>query len=835
MFLFAKMMIKHHIKRSYLIILGIACSVAMMFCLIQMGDSINSKYKEQAMGTNRYDFQIKGLTKEQADWLKAELDQEKIEATGIFYSDFHEMQMKLEAYPKMEFNLCAGTNARGMEDPGLRLKEGSWSESAEEIVLEQYVCEILGIQIGDEVTVGCDPIGSTWHFRLAGIMENTPVLLNSDWQIGFMNVSFAFLYEAGLITPATEEHTLIVTVNSDVDDYDFEKNTEMEEKARELLAQMYGLKDYHNTAYNVVHGQASEEEKEIIRKIGGSIGYNHSKTENFEEYQSQSGLGNTLKAFSILLSVTMILLVFNSMHLTIAENTRELGMLRCIGMNYRQTGLIVFIENFLYCILGYGLGIIFGNMINQIFAKNILLYMTGERVKIRQLGASYLLTAAIVLVSLLLAFALSVHKILALTPIEASKYNGMVAAPKKVQTMEKWSSIKFAERNIRRERSKSMIIMLSMIFSMMILMLIVNTMRSLKLPEKDPKSRFSDYEVYVPLYKMLDAMEGIASAGVSFSEMEEVGNVTGVKEIYAIGEKLDGAYFMYQQTGERNHIAAMIYNDPLFQWLLQQNGKSELWENGADAICVVTGRYSEDEQKILNEIEETGAVAYQLENGKEGTLHVAFVLYTDYLPGNKGTSLDAVTVILTEQTAREIYGDYSYTDLMIKCSSDADDGTYAAINAVFADNESTICGSYEIGMERIVTETLVMAYIAALIVIATAVTAILNMMIIMKANLILRRKEYGIWRALGMPLKQLKRTISMEILRMLFTSYVIAVILSLPLQQYICKQMESFDAKRIVTGYLGVGIVFVLFVYHLVITGLRFKQTNEIIADIREE
>lgn len=82
---------------------------------------------------------------------------------------------------------------------------------------------------------------------------------------------------------------------------------------------------------------------------------------------------------------------------------------------------------------------------------------------------------------------LSVHKILALTPIEASKYNGITATPKKVQVMEKWSFITFAGRSIRRERVKSMIIMLSMIFSMMILILIVNTMGSVELPEKDKK------------------------------------------------------------------------------------------------------------------------------------------------------------------------------------------------------------------------------------------------------------------------------------------------------------------------------------------------------------
>ncbi|MDE6421208.1 MAG: ABC transporter permease, partial [Lachnospiraceae bacterium] len=167
-------------------------------------------------------------------------------------------------------------------------------------------------------------------------------------------------------------------------------------------------------------------------------------------------------------------------------------------------------------------------------------------------------------------------------------------------------------------------------------------------------------------------------------------------------------------------------------------------------------------------------------------------------PENKGTGdgKGEVEVILSERAAMEIYGGYQYQDVMVKLDSKADDGTYTAISAVFADNEYAICGSYEVGMEKQITDTLVILYIAALIVTATAVTAVLNMMIIMRANLVLRRREYGIWRALGMALKQLKRTISMEVLLMLFTSYVIAILVSLPIQCYPGRNNDESDRAK---------------------------------------
>ena len=47
--------------------------------------------------------------------------------------------------------------------------------------------------------------------------------------------------------------------------------------------------------------------------------------------------------------------------------------------------------------------------------------------------------------------------------------------------------------------------------------------------------------------------------------------------------------------------------------------------------------------------------------------------------------------------------------------------------------------------------------------------------------------------------------------------------------------IENWNTVGILSGYLGVGIVSVLLVYFLVMSGLKFKETNEIMADIREE
>lgn len=172
---------------------------------------------------------------------------------------------------------------------------------------------------------------------------------------------------------------------------------------------------------------------------------------------------------------------------------------------------------------------------------------------------------------------------------------------------------------------------------------------------------------------------------------------------------------------------------------------------------------------------------------------------------------------------------------MIKFNSDYNENTKEEILKVFETKEYILSGSYEVGMERIIQNTLSMIYIAALIVAATFLTAVLNMMIIMKSNIVVRRKEYGIWRAIGMSLEELKNSIRLEVLKLLIVSYILAVVISLPIQIYMYIQMGIFNVSKMIYGYIGVGITVITLVYVLVILGLKFKDTNEIILDIRED
>lgn len=828
MFQFVIMMIKNHLKRCITIILGIACSVAMMFCLVQMGDSIIEQYKRMASGFAYWDIRVGYLTKEQACEFDEELSEIPLEeiATGYRMEEY----LGIKGINATKF-VCYGGNENVFNASGYKIIDGRIPENDKQVCIEEYICVRLGAGVGDNITFISEKSGKEIVLTISGIIENTDMLKKSDLTYGSCFFSYDFMENHKELMTDGKCYVKLITIEKSRSS---NQSSDVRWKCMEILALLYDV-DYNSAIEKMIKGEEiTEQQAEIVKYIGESIIFNNDKIQAYTELENNSVIGQALRILVLLIAVAIALLIFNSMHLAIAENTRELGILRCIGMDCRQTGLLVFAENAFYCLSGYIIGISCGNLINSIFAKKVMLLLTGNTIVLRQLLGTYMYIAIVVVLSLGLAFLLSLQKIIKLTPLEASKYTGL--AEKKVykgKIMDKWSAEEFAGRNIRRERGKSAVVIITMTFSMIILMLIVNTMLSVKIPEKDKKSKFSDYEVYITLQGLLDSCEGEKVNEITPENINMIAEIHGVDKVYAMRLALNKECSLVSNDGF--FINYKVYNDEMLEWFLKENGEEELWNTGIESICIITGAYDEEDKKILEEIQNKGTIEYVLEDEKKGSMSVNAVIHTDYEPKQKDLKNNSFLLILSEKCAREIFNQIGYTDVMIKFNTDADTETKTAIADIFKDNPYVLCGSYEIGMERIIQEIMYLIYIAALLVIATMVTAVLNMIIIMKANLMLRRKEYGIWRAIGMPISKLKNTIRIEILLMLLISYVAAIILSLPMQIYMCFIMENINVTGMICGYFGVGIVVVLLVYILVMASLKFKKTNPIIIDIREE
>jgi ABC-type antimicrobial peptide transport system permease subunit len=87
-----------------------------------------------------------------------------------------------------------------------------------------------------------------------------------------------------------------------------------------------------------------------------------------------SGLTSTLNILYVLLALSVIVSVFgivNTLVLTVFERTREIGMLRAVGMNRRQVRRMIRHESVITALIGGVLGIVLGVVLGGLLAARV--------------------------------------------------------------------------------------------------------------------------------------------------------------------------------------------------------------------------------------------------------------------------------------------------------------------------------------------------------------------------------------------------------------------------------------------------------------------------------
>jgi ABC-type antimicrobial peptide transport system permease subunit len=91
----------------------------------------------------------------------------------------------------------------------------------------------------------------------------------------------------------------------------------------------------------------------------------NAKAQTLEEFVDNqiSGLNNVLNILYVLLALSVIVSLFgivNTLVLTVFERTRELGMMRAVGMTRRQVRRMIRHESVITALIGGALGIVLG-------------------------------------------------------------------------------------------------------------------------------------------------------------------------------------------------------------------------------------------------------------------------------------------------------------------------------------------------------------------------------------------------------------------------------------------------------------------------------------------
>jgi len=105
-------------------------------------------------------------------------------------------------------------------------------------------------------------------------------------------------------------------------------------------------------------------------------GFPNAKSQTKEQFVDNqiSGLNNILNILYVLLALSVIVSLFgivNTLVLTVFERTRELGMLRAIGMTRRQVRRMIRHESVITALIGGVLGIVLGVILGALLIARV--------------------------------------------------------------------------------------------------------------------------------------------------------------------------------------------------------------------------------------------------------------------------------------------------------------------------------------------------------------------------------------------------------------------------------------------------------------------------------
>jgi putative ABC transport system permease protein len=127
------------------------------------------------------------------------------------------------------------------------------------------------------------------------------------------------------------------------------------------------------TFIRVRGGQSDEAQKELDQALKS---YPNAKVQTRQQFVDNqiSGLSSVLNILYVLLALSVIVSLFgivNTLVLTVFERTREIGMLRAIGMTRRQVRRMIRAESVITALIGGVLGIALGIVLGALLVARV--------------------------------------------------------------------------------------------------------------------------------------------------------------------------------------------------------------------------------------------------------------------------------------------------------------------------------------------------------------------------------------------------------------------------------------------------------------------------------
>lgn len=505
---------------------------------------------------------------------------------------------------------------------------------------------------------------------------------------------------------------------------------------------------------------------------------------------------------SVLLVVVSTIVIYNIFNIIFQDMTSQIGLMRSIGMSNKKIKSMFIIMSFIYIILGTLIGIVFGMIFSYVGLRVVYGYSSMLTIQMYSIICSF----AVSIISVSLSSFIVIKKSMKMPIIEAIRSSDRYERKSKNKNKKRAEKsknllISIATRNLWRNKPRTILTILAITF--------VGTMFIFNLGGKSFAKANREEGITGGSWSMsYGSVDKTVEGNVLSSEylfykldnnlIQEVNDMQGVRyvephfynpqgQILLSEDKLSKAY--QDELGRKN---SSYQEEHMNEYPLLIRGYSDdmlkkrqgFVEEGESILNPTSGEYKNVilvnntnsqvthsfDAKVIDDVKIGDIIEVKLpvyrdgiEKYKNFKVEVGAIMKESYAAGQDGnTQAKGAQVIFREDDYKELTGQKEYNKLFVTAEEGQLDSVEKGLEELTKNYGSTeINGKGEelkiIGMQKSSEERLSVIY-QFLIILILAV----NIIFIMRSNIITRRKELATLRAIGMSTKSIKKILIIE-------------------------------------------------------------------------
>lgn len=732
-------------KRTSKTILCIAFSVMLMFSLMQMGDVLLKEFHDLALNGLHRDVSITRITLSEMEKIQKIADKQAAAQMYTIWVGDVDLEQKAKA------GRILGLEGDLEYFKDCEMIDGRKPEETGEIILSQSLMESKPdyYKPGNRVELSISDEKNGNHketFTVCGVFSN----IKDEGDMIFTSVVTADqLRKQWGLSEASDSNAAAVTMHKE------------EYKADKAADFLYEIRE-------VLYPEESEEKTYFFKD---RVLWNEQKSALYEEEGTFTSVSQTLKLLTVIIAAGMMIYIYGVFHINVFQKIRYLGIMRCLGGDKKTLAGNIFGESMLISHAGILLGILGGNVLNRFVADKVLnaLMKVDYSVKLRQMWITYAEVYLAALLPILMATLKVWLGVIKISPVQAMNFeeNSKIRKPSHDRKQKKQKNIVgyLAGRNIWRNRSQSITVIAVIGVTLTLLLIIANTFSVVDFTPQKGRQDFCRYELIFD-YGTEDYFRD--------QDVENFKELDGVEEVYS--------QFIAREIKiktERDSLL-VVYSDSLWEKLLEYNPELKNLDYENKPVSVA---YSSDEFDLAPSVTLRGA-------GQEEKRQMPVsqkCVGTQSLLGELTENDDTIKLILNEKMAEKTgIGTGQYSSMSLETNSRFDNAHFEEFVKENLKNASIVPLNEESSDEN---QLLAIIFLASYICIAFFVFVFSMIESMVEFNMINRRSEYGIMRALGMNRRLYEKLICLESIRLGFYAVVIAVIVSLFANYYFTSQI----------------------------------------------